>query len=188
VLPLAAEPAVVRAADAVGVPPSPPLAATLTSGGESERTLGTVVHRLMERLGTVPPDDRDAIQEAALRALRPEESAALDDREAFAARAAAAYRALCQHPEVRRFYASDVLHEVPFTAIHGGRVVRGSIDCLARVSPDEVMVLEFKTGRSRPEHAAQLDVYVHVATQLFPGATVGSRLIYANLGPSPEPV
>jgi len=185
VMPLAAEPAVGRASDDA-VPAWPARSEAMPSGGESERALGTVVHRLLARLGTVPPDDPRHVHDAVLRLLRPEESAGLDDGEAFAARAAAAYGTLCLHPEVRRFYAAELLHEVPFTAVENGRVVRGAIDCLVRVSPDEMVILEFKTGRSRPEHMAQVELYARAAAGLFPGLTVGFRLIYANSGASAE--
>ena len=109
----------------------------------------------------------------ALRLLRPDETVALADRDRFAARAAAVYLALCRHPEVRRFYAvPGILHEVPFAFLEGDTVVRGTIDCLVPVSPGEVAVLEFKTGRPRPEHAGQLALYARVAAELFPGSTV----------------
>ncbi len=86
----------------------------------------------------------------------------------FAARAAAVYLALCRHPEVRRFYAvPGILHEVPFAFLEGDTVVRGTIDCLVPVSPGEVAVLEFKTGRPRPEHAEQLALYARVAASCF---------------------
>jgi hypothetical protein len=41
-----------------------------------------------------------------------------------------------------------------------------------------VTVLEFKTGRPRPEHERQADLYRQAAEAIFPGAPVESRLIY----------
>jgi ATP-dependent exoDNAse (exonuclease V) beta subunit len=181
--PLVATPAVRRASE-VGAP-----GASITmeeaAGAESERLLGTVVHRLLQALGTTAgeTDDLAAIAEQL---LRPEEAAGLADLRDFSARAATAYRALCNHPDVRRLYtATDVLHEVPFTMRHEGSVVRGTIDCLVRVGEGEVAVLEFKTGRPRPEHAGQVALYASVAGALFPGATVTQKLIYTDLGAIP---
>ena len=48
---------------------------------------------------------------------------------------------------------------------------------------DRVVVLEFKTGRRRPEHAAQLDALRQAARELFPALDVESRLIYAEESP-----
>ena len=156
------------------------------SGSQSDRTLGTVVHRLLQALGTSGGHETGAVAAQALRLLRPDEMVSVADRDRFGVLAASVYLSLCRHPEVRRFYAApDILHEVPFAFADGGAVVRGTIDCLVRVSPSEVAVLEFKTGRPRPEHAEQLALYGKVAAALFPGSTVAEKLIYTELGPFP---
>jgi hypothetical protein len=123
----------------------------------------------------------------ALQLLRPDETAGLADHDGFAARAASAYRSLCQHPDVRSLYsASVILHEVPFVRLDGqGTSIRGTIDCLVHAGPGEVTVLEFKTGRPRPEHAGQVELYASVASQLFPGARVTPKLIYTETGALP---
>jgi len=181
--PIAATPSVQRASE-IGMPGSP-VAMDESTGTESERLLGTVVHRLMQALGTTAgaTDDLPSIAEQL---LRPEETAGLVDLRDFALRATTAYRALCNHPDVRRLYtATDVLHEVPFTMRYDGSVVRGTIDCLVRLGENEVAVLEFKTGRPRPEHAGQVALYASVAAELFPGATVTQKLVYTDLGAIP---
>ena len=179
---LDAEPSVRRATDA-GAPADTSAQPSEAAGSESERVLGTVVHRLLQALGTTPPASGEDVTAVALRLLRPDEAAGLADREAFAARAASAYQALCSHPDVRSLYeAPDILHEVPFAMREEGVVVRGSIDCLVRPSPGEVTVLEFKTGRPRPEHEGQVALYASVAERLFPGARVVPKLIYTDLG------
>jgi ATP-dependent exoDNAse (exonuclease V) beta subunit len=76
------------------------------------------------------------------------------------------------------------MHEVPFTLCDDGRIVRGTIDCLVRSADDRVTVLEFKTGRRRPEHDAQAEFYRKAAQAVFPGAVVEARLIYAEDVPS----
>ena len=178
--PLEAVPSVRRATDAV-VSAGPSVPIEEATGSESERLLGTVVHRLLQTLGTAPEDSASGLSALALRLLRADEIAGVADREAFAGRAAAAYEAICRHPEVRSLYAaSDILHEVPFAVRRDGLVVRGTIDCLVKVGPTDVAVLEFKTGRPRPEHAGQLALYGSVAAELFPEATVTPKLIYTD--------
>jgi hypothetical protein len=170
----------VRRASDLGLPPGAAVSLDGAAGHESERLLGTIVHRLLQVLGTTA-ETRPDVRAVALQLLRPDETAGVADRDAFAARAAEVYAALCAHPDVRGLYAaSEILHEVPFTLLHGGAVVRGTIDCLVRTGPGRVSVLEFKTGRPRPEHAGQVALYATVAGQLFPGAEVSQKLIYTE--------
>jgi len=182
---LEALPSVRRATDA-GVSAGSRMVVDDSSGAESERLLGTVVHRLMQALGTTGGSSDVAAM--ALQLLRPDETAGLADRDTFAARAASAYAALCNHPDVRSLYAAaDILHEVPFLVRLDGQEasVRGTIDCLVHAGPADVTVLEFKTGRPRPEHAGQVELYASVASRLFPGARVTPKLIYTELGALP---
>jgi ATP-dependent exoDNAse (exonuclease V) beta subunit len=59
-------------------------------------------------------------------------------------------------------------------------IVRGTVDCLIQGADGTITVLEFKTGRVRPEHRVQLDVYRRAAAQLFSGARVEALLVYAD--------
>jgi ATP-dependent helicase/nuclease subunit A len=153
----------------------------------SDRLVGTLVHRMLQTAGE-SGRGRDA-EDVALLAralLLDEEVAALDDVDAAVRQAAAAFRALAARDDVRTLLGSgECLYEVPFSFRQGGRTLRGTIDCLVSrapapgAPPADVTVVEFKTGRKRPEHQAQLDAYVAAARALFPGADVSGRLIYA---------
>ena len=95
----------------------------------------------------------------------------------MSARAAQLYLRARQHPQVAAIYgSSEVWHEVPFSTADGGTIVRGTIDCLARTGPDQVTVLEFKTGRPRDWHEAQLRLYQRAVERLFPGGQVRAEL------------
>jgi ATP-dependent helicase/nuclease subunit A len=145
--------------------------------GRSDQLIGTLVHRLLQRFGF----DASAADVAAVRGVLQADETSVDDPTADMDRALAAYRSLCAQPDVRALYESgERLHEVPFTMRHGGRFLRGSIDCLVRTAPDRLTVLEFKTGRPRDEHRAQVDLYREAASRLFPGCTVEARLVYAG--------
>ena len=155
------------------------------SGGasrdDSERMVGSLVHRLVHRFGLDPAVEIDA--RSVLAMLRAEEmSAFVFARTAsdLAVDAIDAYRAICRRADLRALYeGGDVLHEVPFTMeLEGGRV-RGTIDCLIRGADGQMTVLEFKTGRARDVHRAQLDLYRQAVERLFPDARVDARLIYA---------
>src|SRR5262249_14359179 len=59
-------------------------------------------------------------------------------------------------------------------------IVRGTIDCLARTGPDEVTVLEFKTGRPRRWHQEQLGIYQKAAQTLFPANQIVAESVYSG--------
>jgi hypothetical protein len=103
----------------------------------SERLVGTLVHRLVQRCGLSAVVDREALARAVRQLLRPEEQALVEDVDELFERAAEFYRDLCERPDVRRLYeAGEVWHEVPFSLVKDGARSRGSIDCIvARRTP-----------------------------------------------------
>ena len=87
---------------------------------------------------------------------------------------------------MRRVYLSGrPLHEVPFTATLDGRPVRGIVDCLV-YQEARVTILEFKTGRPRPEHQAQVEIYRRAVEALVPDRTVDVVMVYAKNDGSPQ--
>jgi RecB family exonuclease len=109
--------------------------------------------------------------------------AQLEDRAAFENDVISVYRALRGRADLAEVYASgEALHEVPFSMRLGGTVIRGTIDCLVRSASGRVTILELKTGRPRPEHAQQAELYRRAAERLFGGAPVESRLVYVDEG------
>jgi ATP-dependent exoDNAse (exonuclease V) beta subunit len=63
-----------------------------------------------------------------------------------------------------------------------GEILRGTVDCLVQTAPGRFTVLEFKTGRERPEHHAQVELYRRAMQQVFPGCVVEARRVYAGPG------
>jgi ATP-dependent exoDNAse (exonuclease V) beta subunit len=150
---------------------------------ESDRLVGTLVHRLLQRFG-VPLDPVEIDERTVLRLLQASDfpSGAIDDAaEDLAVRALGTYRVICGRSDVRDLYrAGECLHEVPFTMRVDDDIVRGTIDCLVRTAPNRMALLEFKTGRPREQDRLQLDLYRQAAERLFPGVTVEARLVYAS--------
>ncbi|MGE3578406.1 MAG: UvrD-helicase domain-containing protein, partial [Vicinamibacterales bacterium] len=164
-------------------------APSATRGAPSDRQAGVLVHRLMERFAGRPvpiATVRARLPELVGADLLPEAHA---DRDALAARALAAYQALAGQPEVAALLASgDVYHEVPFSfrpdepsaETQAATLRRGVLDCLVRAPGGPVTVLEFKTGRPRPEHQRQVAAYRAAAERLFPGVPVDVRVFYSG--------
>jgi ATP-dependent helicase/nuclease subunit A len=145
----------------------------------SDAQLGTLVHRLFQDLGVRPDAGHDFLVEAARRLVRPSDGA--EAPEPLLGEAATVYAELCVHPRVAAVYgAAEILHEVPFALSDNGRIVRGTIDCLARTGTDELTVLEFKTGRARPWHQEQLRIYRKAAETLFPANQILAEVVYSG--------
>ena len=152
----------------------------VAAGTPSDRLVGTLVHRLLARIGFGA--GIDATRDAASRLIRPEES--LDASPDVIEAATEAYRALAARDDVRAMFAAGrALHEVPFTMDVDGDWIRGTIDCVV-CAEDRVTVLEFKTGRPRPEHREQVELYRRAASLMFPGGVAEAHLVYAGVAPS----
>jgi ATP-dependent helicase/nuclease subunit A len=164
----------------------PDEAMSTPAGASGDAILGALVHRLLQ-FGQVM--DAAAGQDPvafARQLLRPEERPMVADLDAVAAAAVDAWRRLRTRPEVAALLeGGELLHEVPFSMTtketdtsNGENIVRGFIDCLIRKPDGSMTVLEFKTGRPRPSHSRQLELYVGAARACFPGAAVDGALIY----------
>ena len=151
--------------------------------GHSDRVVGTLVHRMMQRFGLDLAGGTTMMRQAALSILRSDEALAASVERTSTEVADATvefYRLICGRTDVRALYsAGPRMHEVPFTTRLEGVVVRGTIDCLVQAVPNKITILEFKTGQPRPEHQAQLHVYHRAAERLFPGLSIDARLVYA---------
>ena len=152
----------------------------LHGGRDSDRLAGTLVHRLLQRAGLGGGLGPERLRELALEVIRPEESPDIDDVAGVVDEVVAAYEGFRARPDLIELYRGGTpMHEVPFTLVEEGRMVRGTIDCLVR-SGERVTILEFKTGRRRAEHEVQLELYRRAAATVFAGASIDARLVYAD--------
>ena len=163
------------------------------AAGAPERTrgvdpvVGRLVHRLLrddgEAAGSGPgqSDLRDRVV-----GLMDREERARADYLGLADEAAGIYRRAVRRADVTALLDGECLFEVPFTLRRAGDpegagepvFVRGAIDCLRRWPDGRVTVIEVKTGAPRPEHEAQLALYLEAARALFRGRRVDGRLLY----------
>jgi ATP-dependent helicase/nuclease subunit A len=174
------DPAVRRVSVAEAIAEDPTAFAWSAAGRDSHRLLGTLVHRLVRRFGLDADAGGEQVEQAAPRLLAAAESIDLEDAAGVCRDAVLAYRTLCGRPGVQELYQSgQPLHEVPFTLATGGRIVRGTIDCIIQ-SRDTMTVLEFKTGRARPEHGRQVALYAEAVRLMHPGVDVDAQVIYLD--------
>ncbi len=149
--------------------------------GSPAREWGTAIHRLLQVLPDLPPEQWEA---ATLRYL-----ASLGHDEAVAGRAWQTVSAILSDPAHAPLFAPGSRAEV---AVMGTievagrpRSISGKIDRLA-VSDREVLIVDYKTGRAVPqsvaeapdEHLAQLAIYRALLSPLYPGREVRAALLY----------
>jgi ATP-dependent helicase/nuclease subunit A len=155
--------------------------AVASAGGPpGDRLLGSLVHRLFQRVnGELAEDELRAL---AGELVRPEERVDVPDIDALVARAASTYVNFRDRADVRVLLESgSALYEVPFSFSapdRPGEVIRGVVDCLVVGRDGSLTVLEFKTGRPRPGHEAQAALYGAAVREAFGEKNVVVRVLY----------
>jgi len=152
--------------------------------GQQRVTAGILVHRLMQSSAGSENAD-DSVKAFARRLLRPGERVLIANVDAIVDEAVSAWRSLRSRKDVAALLSGErILHEVPFSMVTRAQgrpiLLRGVIDCLVQRDDGSVLVIEFKTGRPRPSHQRQLDLYVEAAASIYPGVRVEGQLIYAD--------
>ncbi len=161
-------------------PPSPQLQAA------AER--GRMLHALFERLPDVPPDRREAVADHWLKG-----AGGIADAGRRMALTADAL-AVVNNPEFAAVFAPGTLAEAPLAGVVDTIVISGTVDRLL-VSDDQVLVVDFKTGRRVPRtiaqapasHLRQMSAYVCLLRGIFPDKEVKAALLYTN-GPALMPL
>ena len=156
-------------------PPFPPGA-----GREAARR-GTLVHRLLERLPDIAPENRREAAQAWLTRNAPDFDEALrktmlDDA-----------LAVLGEPDWADLFGPSSLAEVPVAAVVGGQVVAGTIDRLV-VEESRVRLVDYKTSRRPPAGLQevptgilrQMAAYVAALEVAFPGRKVEAALLYTT--------
>ena len=157
----------------------PPAASPLGSDDGARFKRGLIVHKLLESLPDLAPEDRES---AARRYLsRPGHD--LDDRQQ--AEILRETLALLNDPALAPLFGPGSRAEVPLVAQAGGRVISARIDRLL-VTETEVLIADFKTNRPPPErledvppaYVAQMAGYRRALKNLYPDRAVRCALIW----------
>ena len=133
---------------------------------------GTFIHRLLQYLPDVAPENWDTV----IKRLKPpqiEVPSGLKD--------------LLLSPQLAPLFGPGSLAEVPVVGVWQGQAVSGQIDRLV-VLPEKVMVVDFKTNRRVPKTVAevptlyrqQLAAYRGLLQQIFPDKVVKTYLLWTE--------
>jgi ATP-dependent helicase/nuclease subunit A len=146
-----------------------------------ERLVGTVVHRLFHRRADPGLSDT-ALLDLAGQLLPRDQGLAAGDRDVVGRQAVRLFRTLAGRDEVIRLFGAGECHyEVPFfydPADRPGERVRGLVDCLVIEPGGTATVVEFKTGRPRPEHYAQAAWYARAVGAALGIGPVQALILY----------
>ena len=142
---------------------------------------GILLHSLFERLPSVDPAGRIEMADRWLLGSAGVEDAAKRQgliRDAMS---------VIDDPLFADIFSPDVLAEAPLAGVVNGIVIAGTVDRLL-VSGEDVLVVDFKTGRRvpasvetvSPHHKAQMAAYVAVLRSIFPRHAVRGALLYTS--------
>jgi ATP-dependent helicase/nuclease subunit A len=142
---------------------------------------GRILHSLFERLPETEPSLRER---AALSWL--EHSAGIADHAARAEFVADALKVIGDSA-FGDVFMPDALAEAPIAGVIDGQVISGIVDRLI-VTDNEVLVVDFKTGRRVPNspeacarsHLRQMTAYASVLKSIFPNHVVRAGLLYTS--------
>ncbi len=151
---------------------------------------GRLLHALMQHLPERPAAEREAAARAFL--ARPGHGLSAAEQ----AESLAEVLALLATPELQAAFAADSLAEAPIVGRVGQALISGQVDRLV-ITPDRVLVLDYKTNRPPPANPAQvaplylrqMAAYRAVLRQAFPGRAVDCALVWtygASLMPLPH--
>jgi len=158
-----------------------PLATTSGHGAPLGRfRRGDLIHRLLERLPDIPAVDRHG---AAVRMLSRERDLNDDQRGEMIAAAFA----VLNDDRFAPVFGPGSRPEVALTGKIGITAVSGRMDRLV-VTPDRVLVVDYKTNRpapariedADPAYVLQLAIYASILTDLYPDRTIEAALVWTD--------
>ncbi|HVL43104.1 MAG TPA: double-strand break repair helicase AddA [Brevundimonas sp.] len=170
------------------IPAPSPLATTAGPGAPLGRfRRGDLIHQLLERLPDIAPAER---ADAARRILSRER----DLDEAARAEMIEAAFGLLDDERFAPVFGPGSRPEVALTGSVGSVPISGRMDRLV-ITPDRVLVVDYKTNRPAPDriedadpaYVLQMAVYASVLARLYPDRTVEAALVWTD-GPRLMPV
>ena len=145
---------------------------------------GRLIHHLLQVL----PDLEPARRPAAAAAYLGRRSHGLDPTAVTAI--AAETLAVIDHPDYAPLFGPGSVAEAAVVGRVGNRVISGQIDRLI-VTPDEVLIVDFKSNRPPPRDVAdvpavyigQMAAYRNALAPIYPGRRIRTALLWTD-GPS----
>jgi len=153
----------------------------LAVGGRDRFKRGLLVHRLLQTLPELPPDERPG---AARRFLAlPVHGLGEADREEICRETIA----VLETPEFAPLWGPDAQAEVPVVGLIGGRALSGQIDRIV-VTDDRVLIVDYKSVRPPPSsedevsrvYLQQLASYRAALERIYPDRPVSCAILWTE--------
>jgi ATP-dependent helicase/nuclease subunit A len=159
----------------------PPLTGLAPAALAQAARRGTLIHKLLERLPALAPEQRETAACAWLA------TQAADLGELARADIATSAIQVIADPRWADLFGPDALAEIPIAATVGERVIAGTIDRLL-VTAEAIRLVDFKSARRPPATAEQVPAailrqmaaYELALEAAYPGRTVASALLYTQ--------
>ncbi len=156
---------------------SPPL--TIADRSAAER--GKILHSLFQRLPDIGADERANAADSWLHKQK-----GITDR-VVREEIIKTVLSVIERPEWSNLFEPTAFAEAPIAAVVGEVVISGTVDRLL-VTDDEILVVDFKTGRKVPETAEeapvaylrQMAAYAAALSKIFPGREIRAALLYSH--------
>jgi len=166
----------------------PPVVSPLVGDDGLRFRRGRLIHALLQTLPQVPATARAAAAAAFL--ARPVHGLGEAEQSAIAAETLA----VLDHPEFADIFGPAGRAEVPLVGTVGGRTISAQVDRLV-VTPEAVLVVDFKTNRPPPEDPAavppvylrQMAAYRQALRLVYPDRPVRCALLWTD-GPRLMPL
>jgi ATP-dependent helicase/nuclease subunit A len=126
-----------------------PATSPLQGAGEGRFRRGRLIHRLLQSLPDRPAAERSSVLERYLAA--PAHGLSMAEQGEIAAEVLA----VLALPELAPLFGPGSRAEVPLAGVVGGQAIFGQVDRLA-VTPDAVLLLDYKTNRTPPTTPAEV--------------------------------
>jgi ATP-dependent helicase/nuclease subunit A len=177
---------VIQETQAASVSPShlkdeePPPLSPLLSHDQSRFARGNFIHKILQFLPNVAPQDRENV----LNSYMQKQAGAFSDQQT--AEITREILTLLNKPEFQNFFSPESAAEVPITGYTGdGRVIHGQIDRLW-ITPDEIWIIDYKSNRPPPAHQndvpeayiKQMQAYRDIMMDLYPDRAIHTALLW----------
>ncbi|MDP6874970.1 MAG: double-strand break repair helicase AddA [Alphaproteobacteria bacterium] len=159
----------------------PGASSPLSDDGQARFKRGNHIHRLLQTLPDLAPEQREAAAARYLalpaHVLEPGQQGEI----------LAETMAILRHPEFAPIFGPGSRAEVPLTALLAGRVISGQVDRLA-VTDSEILVVDYKTNRPPPKTVAEVEVaylrqlagYRAALQHIYPDKTIRCALLWID--------
>lgn len=144
---------------------------------------GEAIHKLLELLPSVPPQNQKAAAEAFLK--KPAFDLASAERERIEKQVSG----ILSHPQFRPLFSEESRGEVGVAGVVDGHSIAGQVDRLL-IREEDIFIADYKTNRSVPKtlaevpksYLSQMQLYAALLSKIYPQKKIHAALVWIEDG------